>query len=54
MTQWWSFLAVTLTFDSSLIKGEGDSVGCFVLLLPLLPHPVVSRLRGNDGDEVLE
>ena len=30
----------------SPIKGEGDSVGCVVLLSP---HPVDSRLRGNDG-----
>ena len=36
-------------FDSSVIKGEGDSVGCFGLLLPRTPCPVVSRLRGNDG-----
>ena len=38
----------TLTFDSSPIKGEGDSVGCVVLLLPR-PVDVDSRLRGNDG-----
>ena len=34
-------------FDSSLIKGEGDSVGWHV---SLSPHPVDSRLRGNDGE----
>ena len=28
------YCLVTLTFDSSPIKGEGDSVGWFVLLLP--------------------
>ena len=36
----------TLTFDSSPIKGEGIlSVGVVLLL----PRPVVSRLRRNDG-----
>ena len=40
----------TLTFDSSPIKGEGDSVGCVVLLLPC---PVDSRLRGNDRGGVV-
>ena len=32
MTQWQGFVVFTLTFDSSPIKGEGDSVGWFVLL----------------------
>ena len=36
---------------SSSIKGEGDSVGCFVLLSPI---PVDSRLRGNDGEGRVE
>ena len=27
------YIVFTLTFDSSPIKGEGDSVGCVVLLL---------------------
>ena len=34
-------------FDSSPIKGEGDMVG---LDYSPSPHPVVSRLRGNDGE----
>ena len=33
---------VTLTFDSSAVKGEGDSVGCVVLLLP---RPVDTALK---------
>ena len=36
----------TLTFDSSPIKGEGILLVGVVLLLP---RPVDSRLRGNDG-----
>ena len=32
----------TLTFDSSPIKGEGDCVGCVVLLLP---RPVDTALK---------
>ena len=38
-------------FDSSPIKGEGVLLVGAVLLLPC---PVDSRLRGNDGDEMLE
>ena len=34
MTVWWDCLAVTLTFDSSPIKGEGDSAGWIGLLSP--------------------
>ena len=56
-------IVFTLTFDSSPIKGEGDSVGCFGLLAAspcgycleasmtaILHHPVDSRLRGNDSE----
>ena len=35
----------TLTFDSSPIKGEGESGWCCLVS----PCPVDSRLRGNDG-----
>ena len=46
MTVCWCCLAITLTFDSSPIKGKGIlSVGVVLLL----PRPVDSRLRGNDG-----
>ena len=37
---------MTVGFAKVSIKGEGDSVGCVV---SLSPHPVDSRLRGNDG-----
>ena len=55
MTRWQGFVVFTLApvsgtgtgFDSSSVKGEGDSVG--VGLLASSPHPVDSRLRGNDG-----
>ena len=40
---WLFCLAVTLTFDSSPIKGEGDSVGWVVLLL--YARPLTSGLR---------
>ena len=40
-------IVFTLTFDSSPIKGEGKVVG---LSYSPSPHPVDSRLRGNDGD----
>ena len=36
---------VTLTFDSSPIKGEGIRL----VLACCLPHRLDSRLRGNDG-----
>ena len=42
---WWLVLCclvVTLTFDSSPIKGEGELVGCFGLLSP---HPVDTALK---------
>ena len=42
MTVWWDCLVFTLAFDSSPIKGEGDSVGWFVLLLPC---PVDTALK---------
>ena len=43
-------IVFTLTFDSSPIKGEGDMVG-LDCCLPC--HPVDSRLRGNDGPELV-
>ena len=39
-------IVFTLTFDSSPIKGEGKVLG---LSYSPSPHPVDSRLRGNDG-----
>ena len=48
MTVWWDCLAITLTFDSSPIKGEGDSVGCFVLLLAAtLPLWIADQVRND-------
>ena len=44
MTGCWCCLAITLTFDSSPIKGEGDLVGWFVLL-PALPYPSGLRIK---------
>ena len=35
----------TLTFDSSPIKGEGDSVGCFGLLLPCSVDTALKPVR---------
>ena len=40
----------TLTFDSSPIKGEGDWLVVLSCSSSLPCRPVVSRLRGNDGE----
>ena len=42
MTVWCGFAVFTLTFDSSPIKGEGESVDCVVLLSP---RPVDTALK---------
>ena len=34
MTECWDCLSITLAFDSSPIKGEGDSGGCVGLMMP--------------------
>ena len=49
MTVWWDCLSITLTFDSSPIKGEGDSVGCFVLLPARPPHLWIADQVRNGG-----
>ena len=42
------WIGVTLTFDSSPIKGEGVYGWCCLVVVPVVPCPVDSRLRGND------
>ena len=39
MTRWWDCLAVTLAFDSSPIKEEGDDGGCFILFTRVARRP---------------
>ena len=41
-------IVFTLTFDSSPIKGEGDSVGCIVCSF-LAPHLWIADQVRNDG-----
>ena len=40
MTRWWDCLAVTLTFDSSPIKGEGIDGWIGLVVVPVVPCPV--------------
>ena len=37
-------------FGSSLVKGEGDWLVVLSCFTRVTPHPVDSRLRGNDGE----